>query len=92
MGIAYHSAFEADFFYDPALFVPPFFIDAPGIIGAKYLKSPVDPGTGEEVGLTLFTVHENPSSPGAQFFDPFRGHDFGLARGFRRARRRRFRR
>ena len=72
MGVAYEGDFFApDFTYFPDLFFAPFFTNAPGLFGAKYLKSPVDPATGTEVGLTLFTVHENPSSPGAQFVDPF---------------------
>jgi hypothetical protein len=72
MGVAYEGEFDAsDFTYFPDLFFPPFFTNAPGLVGVKYLRSPIDPGTGEEVGLTLFTVHENPSSPGAQFTDPF---------------------
>ncbi len=72
MGVAYEGEFVApDFTYFPDLFVPPFFTNAPGLVGIKYLRSPIDPLTGEEVGLTLFTVHENPSSPGAQFPDPY---------------------
>ncbi|UCF21472.1 MAG: hypothetical protein JSU87_08835 [Gemmatimonadota bacterium] len=72
MGVAYEGEFVApDFTYFPDLFFPPFFTNAPGLVGAKYLRSPISPDTNEEVGLTLFTVHENPSSPGAQFPDPF---------------------
>ncbi len=72
MGVAYEGEFVAtDFTYFPDLFFPPFFTNAPGLVAAKYLRSPIDPNTNEEVGLTLFTVHENPSSPGAQFPDPF---------------------
>jgi len=71
IGLSYHGGFTAaDFIYPPDLFFPPFFIDAPGLIGVKYLKSPVDPITGQEVGLTLFSNTQNPSSPGAQFVDP----------------------
>jgi len=71
IGLSYHGGFSApDFIYPPDLFFPPFFTDAPGLIGVKYLKSPVDPNTGEEVGLTLFSNTQNPSSPGAQFIDP----------------------
>lgn len=72
MGVAYEGEFQApDFTYFPDIFFPPFFTNAPGLVGVKYLQSPISPVTGEEVGLTLFTVHENPSSPGATFFDPF---------------------
>lgn len=71
MGVAYEGEFQApDFTYFPDLFFPPFFTNAPGLVGVKYLRSPIDPVTGEQVGLTLFTVHENPSSPGVQFPDP----------------------
>lgn len=71
MGVAYEGTFVApEFTYFPALFHPPFFESAPGMVGVKFLKSPLDPETGEEVGLTMFSVHENPSSPGAQFQDP----------------------
>ncbi|HUF11689.1 MAG TPA: hypothetical protein VMN78_01150 [Longimicrobiales bacterium] len=60
MGITWHATFEApEFSYPPSLFFPPFFTAAPGIIGVQYLKSPEDPTTGEEVGLTLFSVHTN---------------------------------
>ena len=63
MGITYHALFQApEFSYPPSLFYPPFFTQAPGIIGVQYLKSPVNPLTGEEVGLTMFSVHENPGS------------------------------
>jgi len=52
LGLSYHGGFSApDFAYDPALFFPPFFTDAPGIVGIKYLRSPIDPATGEQVGL-----------------------------------------
>lgn len=72
MGVAYEGEFQApDFTYFPDLYRPPFFTNAPGLVGVKYLQSPIDPLTGEQVGLTLFTVHENPSSPGAQFVDPY---------------------
>jgi len=72
MGVAYEGEFVApDFTYFPDLFFPPFFTNAPGLVGAKYLRSPIDPATGEQVGLTMFTVHENPSSPGVQFRDMF---------------------
>jgi hypothetical protein len=71
IGLSYHGGFNApDFIFPPDLFFPPFFVDAPGLIGVKYLKSPVDPDTGLEVGLTLFSNTQNPSSPGAQFIDP----------------------
>jgi hypothetical protein len=40
--------------FDPAIFGSAPFFNGPGFVGVKYLRSPVDPNTGEEVGLTLF--------------------------------------
>lgn len=57
MGIAYKGDFVADDFDFTAradLYQPPFF-EGPGFVGVKYLRSPVDPLTDEEVGLTMFT-------------------------------------
>ena len=57
LGIAYKSDFRTDDFNFAAradLYAPPFF-QGPGFVGVKYLKSPVDPRTGREVGLSLFS-------------------------------------
>jgi hypothetical protein len=63
LGFSYHGGFNApEFTYAPDLFFPPFFTNAPGIVGIKYLRSPVDPETGEEVGLTLFSGTDNAST------------------------------
>ena len=60
LGLSYHGGFDAPTFeYSPELFFPPFFTQAPGLIGIKYLRSPINPATGEEVGLTLFSVTLN---------------------------------
>jgi len=57
LGISYQGGFNLPAFsYTPDLFFPPFFTNAPGMIGVKYLKSPVDPVSGNEVGLTLFSA------------------------------------
>jgi hypothetical protein len=40
--------------FDPTIFGDPF-IPAVGFVGVKYLRSPVDPVTNEQVGLTLFS-------------------------------------
>jgi len=70
LGISYHGGFNGpEFSYVPDIFFPPFFTNAPGIVGVKYLKSPADPDTGEELGLTFFTVFQNCSSPNAIFCD-----------------------
>ena len=60
LGMSYHGGFSApEFSYPPDLFFPPFFTNAPGIVGIKYLRSPTDPATGQEVGLTLFSGTDN---------------------------------
>ena len=67
LGIAYHGLFNYDAFdYPPDLFYPPFFTASPGIVGMKFLKSPVDPATGKQVGLTALSMHTN----GGAFHDP----------------------
>lgn len=65
LGISYHGGFAApEFTYPTDLFFPPFFTEAPGLIGIKYLRSPIDPETGQEVGLTLFSITINGAGPG----------------------------
>ncbi len=56
LGYTYEHTFApaAGWTFDPAIFSPPFFAGS-GFVGVKYLKSPVDPVSGEEVGLTLFS-------------------------------------
>jgi len=55
MAVAYKSDFvEATWQYPPNINGPPF-APHPGFIGVKYLKSPVDPVSGNEVGLTMFS-------------------------------------
>ena len=56
LGYTYEHTFApaAGWTFDPSIFSPPFFPGA-GFVGVKYLKSPIDPLTGEEVGLTLFS-------------------------------------
>ncbi len=64
LGLSYTGGFLApEFTYSPDIFFPPFFTDAPGLIGVKYLKSPIRPGSDppEEVGLTLFSANLNAS-------------------------------
>ncbi len=68
MGVAYHGRFVTDDFNFAArsdLYAPPFFA-GPGFVGVKYLKSPVDPATRREVGLTMFSNTTN----GGTFPDP----------------------
>jgi hypothetical protein len=67
LGLAYEGNFyDNAFIYPSTLFHPPFFTTAPGIVAMKYLKSPVDPLTGEEVGMTSLSQHTN----GGSFPDP----------------------
>jgi hypothetical protein len=56
LGYIYESKFEGStgWQFDPAIFGPPFFSGA-GFVGVKYLKSPINPVTGTEVGLTLYS-------------------------------------
>jgi hypothetical protein len=56
LGYTYEHTFSGatGWTFDPGIFGTPFFPGA-GFVGVKYLKSPVDPTTGAEVGLTLFS-------------------------------------
>lgn len=68
MGIAYHAEFATDDFDYGAradLYARPFF-QGPGFVGVKYLRSPVNPATGQQVGLTMFSNTTN----GPPFPDP----------------------
>ena len=71
MGIGYNSEFlEFNWFYPPEINGPPF-ARAPGFVGVKYLKSPLDPATGQEVGLTMFSSTQYPGAGGGTDFpDP----------------------
>jgi hypothetical protein len=62
LGLAYINDFsEGAFTYPADVFAPPF-QTGPGFVGAKYLKSPIDPGTGQQVGLTMFSNTLNPGT------------------------------
>lgn len=66
LGVAYDADFSQPsppFVFPSTIHGPPFFAST-GFIGVKYLKSPTDPLTGEDVGLTLFTQTTNPSQEG----------------------------
>jgi hypothetical protein len=56
LGYTYEHTFSGatGWTFDPGIFASPFFAGA-GFVGVKYLKSPVDPLTGQQVGLTLFS-------------------------------------
>ncbi|HKT60267.1 MAG TPA: hypothetical protein VJQ46_09460, partial [Gemmatimonadales bacterium] len=40
--------------FDPSIFGSAPFFNGPGFVGVKYLRSPINPATQQEVGLTLF--------------------------------------
>src|SRR4051812_36649444 len=67
LGYVYEHTFSpaSGWTFDPGIFATPFF-PGPGFVGVKYLKSPVDPTTGQQVGLTLFSNTIN----GGAFNDP----------------------
>ena len=66
MGFAYKSDFnEPTWLYTPDSYASPLG-PYPGFVGVKYLKSPINPATGEEVGLSLFSNTSN----GPPFDDP----------------------
>jgi hypothetical protein len=48
--------------FDPAIFGSPPFFNGIGFVGVKYLRSPVDPVTGQQIGLTLFGTFTRSSS------------------------------
>lgn len=65
MGTAFKgNFFDAAFTFPPDAFGAPF-AKRPGFVGVKYLKSPLNPLTGQEVGLTMFSNTIN----GGQFDD-----------------------
>ncbi|MBA3496088.1 MAG: hypothetical protein H0T86_03175, partial [Gemmatimonadales bacterium] len=65
MGYTYEHAFDEagaraiGWTFDPAIFGSAPFFNGPGFVGVKYLGSPVDPATGNPVGLTLFGTFSN---------------------------------
>jgi hypothetical protein len=58
LGVTYENTFgtgaSLGWTFPPAIFGSPPFFPGIGFIGVKYLGSPIDPETGEPVGLTLF--------------------------------------
>ena len=60
MGFTYEHTFgeaaarSIGWSFDPAIFGSAPFFNGPGFVGVKYLRSPVNPATNQEVGLTLF--------------------------------------
>jgi len=67
LGYVYEHTFSpaSGWTFDPGIFGTPFFAGS-GFVGVKYLKSPVNPATGLQVGLTLFSNTIN----GGAFNDP----------------------
>ena len=60
---------EATWQFPANIFAPPL-AAAPGFVGVKYLRSPINPATNKQVGLSVFTTYTNPSSPNSLFPDP----------------------
>jgi hypothetical protein len=56
LGYTYAANFRGltSWSFDPSIFGTAPFFPGSGFIGLKYLRSPVNPATGQEVGLTLF--------------------------------------
>lgn len=62
LGMTYIDDFdEPAFTYPSDVFSPPF-AAAPGFAATKYLRSPVNPATGQQVGLTMFSNTQNPNT------------------------------
>jgi hypothetical protein len=62
MGVAYKSNFlEPNWAFPADIFGAPF-VPSPGFIGVKYLRSPVDPNTGKQIGLTIWSNTLNSAS------------------------------
>jgi len=62
LAVAYkHDWLAPTWTFPPDIFGPPF-AAAPGFVGVKYLKSPADPLTGVEYGLTMFSNTRNSST------------------------------
>ena len=67
MGVAYKSDFlEPSWQFPAEIFGAPF-VPSPGFIGVKYLRSPIDPNTGRQIGLTIFS---NTLNSGTGYPDP----------------------
>jgi hypothetical protein len=67
MGVAYKSDFLEPTWEFPAdIFGAPF-VPSPGFIGVKYLRSPINPTTGQQIGLTIFS---NTLNSGTGYPDP----------------------
>jgi hypothetical protein len=60
MAITYETSFnDPAFVYPPDEFHAPFFPRSPGIVGMKFLKSPTNPLTGQQLGLTALSLVTN---------------------------------
>jgi hypothetical protein len=67
ISLAYESSFtDPEYSYPKALFHSPFYENAPAITGMKYLRSPINKATGQELGMSSLSMHTN----GGAFRDP----------------------
>ncbi len=65
LGLTYDGDFleTTHYEYPPTHFHRPFFRGSPGLVGTKFLKTPISSTTGKPAGMTLFTQYQNPSAP-----------------------------
>jgi hypothetical protein len=64
-GVAYVGDWEEETWQYPSNIFSPPFAAAPGYVGVKYLRSPINPATGDEFGISIFSNTTN----GAPFPD-----------------------
>ncbi len=70
LGVTWKSDWrEASWQFPGDIFAPPF-AATPGFVGVKYLKSPINPATNQEFGISIFSTYTNPSAPNSLFPDP----------------------
>ncbi len=70
LGVTWKSDWRESTWQFPSnIFVAPF-STSPGFVGVKYLKSPRNPATNSEFGISIFSTYTNPSAPNSLFPDP----------------------
>jgi len=70
LGLTWKSDWRESTWQFPATIFSAPFATTPGFVGVKYLKSPINPATNEEFGITIFSTYTNPSAPNSLFPDP----------------------
>jgi hypothetical protein len=70
LGVTWKSDWRESTWQFPAnIFVSPF-STSPGFVGVKYLRSPINPATNKEFGISIFSTYTNPSAANSLFPDP----------------------